>query len=423
MRKKLLTTMLLCGFCVSLLCGCGKQEEELKDSLVDTEQEEKREVYETVVQESKYDEIGDCFGPSYIYDPTTGKPYDLGGMEIIIRDWWFIEESAELMNDYEEARKDYREWIQDTYNFTIREVAMGDEETGIQDFVDYVDAGGDEKNYIFTLPQNSELISAMGNHYMYDLSGLDCLDFTDYKWKKNKVNEQFTTQEGGIYAMNAVFAQPGQGLFFNKRLLMEAGIDPETLYDMQANGTWTQDGCMDIISKVQQATGSGDLLKNFDCEKQSETQWALYREAFKNGENAFLIDKVSQAAPGRFLYDMEDEIGFVTFPKGPEGEDYVDGIQKDVLIIPGCYDAKKAWQIAFAYNLWTNDVPVYETVIYLEHYWKYNLDSRALKETIVRMIADALGMEPPKLEKGKMCEEGQMDERWILLNNVGGRDD
>lgn len=410
--------MLLCGFCVSLLGACGKQEEELKDSLVDNEQEENREEYETVVLESKYDEIVECFPcPYIIYDPATGKPYDLGGMEIIIRDWWFIEESAELMYDYEEARKDYREWLQDTYNFTIREVAMGDEDSGIQDFIEYVGAGGDEKNYIFTLPQNSELISAMENHYMYDLSGLDCLDFTDYKWQRNKVNEQFTTQEGGIYAMNAVFAQPGQGLFFNKRLLMEAGIAPETLYDMQANGTWTQDACMDIISKVRQATGSGDLLENFDYEKQSETQWALYREAFKNGENAFLVDEVSQAAPGRLLYDMEDEIGFVTFPKGPNDEDYVDGIQKDVLVIPGCYDAKKAWQIAFAYNLWTDDVPGYEDIIYLEHNWKYNLDSRALRETIVGMVADALDMNPPRLEMG---EPGEL---WIWLKNVEGRDD
>lgn len=119
--------------------------------------------------------------------------------------------------------------------------------------------------------------------------------------------------------MNAGFPQPGQGLFFNKRLLIESGIDPETLYDMQANGAWTRD--------------------------------------------AFLVDEVFRAAPG------------------------------------------------------------YETVIYLEHYWKYNLDSRALRETIVSMIADALDMEPPKLEKGKTCEAGQMGEWWILLDNVEGRDD
>lgn len=422
MGKKILTVMLLCGLCVSLLGSCGKKGQELTDLVVSDEQEVNGEEYESTVTNPVYEEI-ECF-PSFLYiDPTTGKRYDLGGMEVIILDSSFLEEASEPMNEYEEYRAEYREAIQDIFNFTVRQVKPYDESVSVQDFVDYVDAGGDEKNYIFSLPQNSELISAMENHYMYDLSGLDCLDFTYYKWKRNKIHEQYTTQEGQIYAMNAGFAQPGQGLFFNKRLLMEAGIDPETLYDMQANGTWTQDGCMDILSKVQQATGSGDILKNFDCEKQSETQWSLYREAFKNGENAFLIDEVSQAAPGRFLYDMKDEIGFVTFPKGPEGEDYVDGIQKDVLVIPGCYDAKKAWQIAFAYDLWTDDVPGYETVMYLEHYWKYNLDSRALKETIVHMIADALGMEPPKLEKGKTCEVGKMGEWWILLNNVEGRDD
>ena len=419
MRKRLNATMLVCGLCVGLLGACGVKDSEQMSPIVEDESEVNGEEQ---IETQQYEGIEDC-PPFGCIDPSTGKLFDLGGMEIIILDEWFMEESSEPMNEYEEYRAEYREWIQDTYNFTVRQVKPDDESISVQDFVDYVDAGGDEKNYIFTLPQNSELISAMENHYMYDLSGLDCLDFTYNKWKRNKVLEQFTTQEGQIYAMNAGFPQPGQGLFFNKRLLIESGIDPETLYDMQANGTWTRDACLDIISKVQQATGSGDILENFDYEKQSETQWALCRENFKNGKNAFLVDEVSRAAPGRFLYDLADEIGFVTFPEGPDGENYVDEIENDVLVIPGCYDAEKARLIAFAYDQWSDGAPGYETVIYLEHYWKYNLDSRALRETIVSMIADALDMEPPKLEKGKTCEAGQMGEWWILLDNVEGRDD
>jgi len=419
MRKRWITTILLWGLCVGLLGACGVKDSEQMSPIVEDESEVNGEEQEEQIENRKYDGIEEC-PPFGRIDHSTGKLFDLGGMEIIILDEWFMEESSEPMNEYEECRADYREWLQDTYNFTVRQVKPDDESVSVQEFVDYVAAGGDEMNYIFTLPQNSELISAMENHYMYDLSQLDCLDFTDNKWERNKVHEQFTTREGQIYAMKAGFAQPGLGLFFNKRLLMEAGIDPETLYDMQAGGTWTRDACMDIISKVQKATGSGDVLENFDYEKQSETQWELYRDAFKKGENAFLVDEVSQAAPGRLLYDMEDEIGFVTFPKGPDGEDYVDVIQKDVLVIPGCYDAKKARLIAFAYDMWSDEVPEFETIIYLEHYWKYNLDSRALRENIVGMVADALDMNPPRIEMGEM---GEMGELWIWLNNVEGRDD
>lgn len=416
MRKKLLTIMLLCGICVSLLGACGMEDSEQILPIVDSKSEENAEEHEEKITIPKYDVIEEC-PPFGRIDPSTGKLFDLDGMEIIILDEWFMEESSEPMNEYEEYRADYREWIRDTYNFTVRQVKPDDESVSVQDFVDYVTTGGDEKNYIFTLPQNSELISAMENHYMYDLSQLDSLDFTYNKWERNKVLEQFTTQEGQIYAMKAGFAQPGLGLFFNKRLLMEAGIDPETLYDMQASGTWTLDACMDIISKVQKATGSGDIMETYGYEKPSETQWALYREAFKNGENAFLLDEVSQAAPGRLLYDMEDEIGFVTFPKGPDGENYEDWIQEDVLVIPGCYDAKKARLIAFAYDLWSDELLGYEDIIYLEHYWKYNLDYRALRETIVGMVADALDMNPPRLEMG------DPGEWWIWLKNVEGRDD
>ena len=72
-----------------------------------------------------------------------GNVYDLGGMEIIIRNWWSSAEPAEPVNDYEEARDEYREWIQETYNFTLKEQAISDWGSAPQDFVDYASTGGD----------------------------------------------------------------------------------------------------------------------------------------------------------------------------------------------------------------------------------------------------------------------------------------
>ena len=54
--------------------------------------------------------------PYTVLTDENGNVYDLGGMEIIIRNWWSSAEPAEPVNDYEEARDEYREWIQETYN-------------------------------------------------------------------------------------------------------------------------------------------------------------------------------------------------------------------------------------------------------------------------------------------------------------------
>jgi len=72
-----------------------------------------------------------------------GNVYDLGGMEIIIRDWWSSGEEPEPNNAYEEARQEWLEWIQKTYNFKIKQLGMSDWEGTPEDFVNYAITGGD----------------------------------------------------------------------------------------------------------------------------------------------------------------------------------------------------------------------------------------------------------------------------------------
>ena len=50
----------------------------------------------------------------------SGNPYDLGGMEIIIADWFSSGEEEEASSAYDEAHQEYLDWIQETYNFTIK---------------------------------------------------------------------------------------------------------------------------------------------------------------------------------------------------------------------------------------------------------------------------------------------------------------
>ena len=121
-----------------------------------------------------------------------GNVYNLGGMEIVIRDWWSPEEPAAPQDDYEEETLKYRNWIQETYNFKIKQVAISDWGSAPQDFVDYVSTQGDENNYVFTLRNSAELIAAMSTGLCYDLSTLDCLDFSTPKFTNNLLHKQFS---------------------------------------------------------------------------------------------------------------------------------------------------------------------------------------------------------------------------------------
>ena len=373
--------------------------------------------------------------PYTVITDENGDPIDLGGMEIIIRNWW-SGDPAEPTNDYEEARDEWREWFQETYNFTIKEQAISDWGSTPQDFVDYATTGGEE-NYIFVLRDDPAVTSAMANGLMYDLATLDCLDFSAQKFQNNLLHTQYAKGDS-IYCMYAGLSEPRTGVYFNKRLLTDAGIDPESIYDMQADGTWTWDKFDELMGQVHRDTDNDgvidvfgltvnegnmttvaifsnggsyigkdangyfynlesaettealewtvDMFTKYDQHDPEGAEWDYYKEEFLSGQAAFMVEDEYAGMPGNFLIDMEDEVGFVMFPKGPQKDSYINVWSNNPAAIPACYDADKAWKLAFAYNLWTEDPVGYEG---------YNaglatarsgiFDQRAVDETIVMM--------------------------------------
>ncbi len=358
--------------------------------------------------------------------------YDLGGMEITIRDWWSSEEEEYVPGDeYEEEFREYLDWMQDTYHFTIKKVAISDWGSAPEDFLNYVDAGGDEENYVFTLRSDPALINSMKTGYFYDLSALDCLDFSEAKFQSNRMHEKYSF-EGKIYAMSGDAAEPRTGVFFNKRLLTEAGIDPDSLYTMQANGTWTWDAFVALCEQVKESgvyacncnnglltemavysnggefvgiDESGNYVNKlndpktveglefakmlFDTyweEEPGDAPWDYYKDEFLEGKYAFLFDQSYMGMEDAPLYDMEDDWGFVMFPKGPQATDYVNCWDNNPVAIPNCYDEERAWNIAFAWNLYTNEVPGYgENDAWKTPYYEGYRDTRAVDETLAMM--------------------------------------
>lgn len=368
-----------------------------------------------------------------------GPVMDLEGMEIVIGDWWSSQEEAEPTNAMEEARSEYRDMIQKKYNFTMKQVAVSDWD-GMQETITTTIIAEDPAAQIFLMAP-SWIAAPLANGLIYDLSTLDSLDFSDSKWIKNVTS--VTTFGDSIYGMNAGIAEPKLGVFFNKRLFQEAGLDPNLPYDLQANGKWTweefekickvltkdtnNDGITDTYAmasfsvdlfrgaltsndarfigkdadgKYYNATTEPNFLesiqwavglieKGYEMPTPEDANWDWFVQAFPDAKVAM---RVAEEYNTSGMKEMEDDFGFVLFPKGPKSSDkYAVYFSDNIAVIPSCYDKETAEKIAFAFNLWTEPTPGYED----EDAWKDNYytkfrDERAVDETLSMMYSDAV---------------------------------
>ena len=423
-RTRVLSVLLAATMAFSAV-GCGAKESGGENANTGTEGDVAG-VDETGSEDSEV-------GQYTVLTDENGNPYDLGGMEIIIADW-FTSEDQEISSEYDEARQDYLDWIQSTYNFTIKQQAVTDWGSAPEEFVNYATTGGDE-NYVFTLYQGSALTSALSSGLMYDLSTLDCLDFSESKW--DSVIKDAMSNGDSVYAMRAMDHEPTAGIFFNKRILEDAGIDPESIYEMQRNKAWSWHKFEERCQLVQKGTNNDgvidqyamtnftsvlypaavysnggefigkdengfynalesdatmealnwalEMLTKYEMVYPEDAAWDYTFTAFKNGEAAFTCAESYNA--GQTWGDMEDDFGFVCFPMGPRMDHYVNYAQDNVFVIPSCYDAEKAWKIAFAFNLWSDPVPGYEDhESWKDNYYKSFRDTEAVDETLAIMV-------------------------------------
>lgn len=375
-------------------------------------------------------------GPK-VWTDKDGNTINLNGMHVILRDWWSDPVDAEPKepdNAFDEAKQEYLEWAQETYNFTYQVAGISTWASTPEDFVNYVSTGGDDVNYLFTLRAGKELVAAMAADLMYDLSTIDCLDFSQAKW--NTVSDKI--QKGGhIYAMSADTPEPKQGLYFNKRLLKDAGIEPSEIYDLQESGDWTWAKFEEICSKIQADTDNDgtidryamvnfastffncavmsnyahfvgmdengkyvnnletqetldalnwavDMLAKYDYPQPADSNWDYWVNAFQTGCGVFIAGETYQA--GGDWSSMEDDFGFVCFPKGPNASDYTNWLNDNPIAIPACYDEQRAWNIAFIYNIVTEPVPGFEDYNgRLAGFYKNYRDAESVELTVARL--------------------------------------
>lgn len=173
--------------------------------------------------------------PGTIPMPTGIPERDLGGMEIIIGDWYSEEGDPYPKNIYEEKTAQYRQEIFAKYNFTADKRAVAEWGSMEETYVNTV-MGAEPAAHVFELDYRF-ISTPMSYGLFYDLATLPELDFSEERW--NDSVRTLMTKGDHIYGMSPEANVPGGGLVWNKRLFEEAGVDPHLLYDLQATDEWT----------------------------------------------------------------------------------------------------------------------------------------------------------------------------------------
>lgn len=372
---------------------------------------------------------------------------NLNGLEIIIGDTYSPEIPPAWTNAQEEATAKYREEIMQIYYCTIGAKKVADWEEMQEVFISSVEAG-EPVAQVFELDYRF-IAKPLSMGLFYDLATLEELGINDRergdKW--NGAVKRFMTKGENIYGMRSQPMEPGGGILWNKRLFEEAGIDPNLPYDLVQTGQWTWswfediceyltrdtdgDGQVDVyalasdstdllqclvsstgedfigvdkdgviynnskseavLSAMEYAAGLYEKGYELPCPSDEAEDW--YITAFREGKVAMQFTEEALCKPDAPYGEnsMTDAVGFVVPPKPDGQEEYYTYVYGNVWVIPSCYDAETAADIAFAYDLYTNLTPGYDDLWddYLDYYYAdfsrgSETDERAVTETIRR---------------------------------------
>ncbi|MGN1081694.1 MAG: ABC transporter substrate-binding protein [Acutalibacteraceae bacterium] len=191
--------------------------------------------------------------------------YDLNGVTLKVASG----HESVLFPDEEENELSARRkaWIDDckeTYNFELEHVYYAWDkmtETLLTDLV--------SGEYVadFVLPVIRQAGPFVQARLCYDLASGDFAQYLDFSkgwWDQTMLKA--STINGKTYCCTPQFTSAANTTwvcFFNRNIMEEIGTDPDSLYTMQENGTWTWDVFRDLCKKaVKDLDGDGDYDEN-----------------------------------------------------------------------------------------------------------------------------------------------------------------
>lgn len=233
--------------------------------------------------------------------------------------------------------------------------------------------------------------------YLYDMSKLPHVNFKKDHWI-DIYDDTVSLASGERYGASAAFANPythGFGIYFNKRLISELGL--EDPYKLLKEGKWNWETFGALLNKAMKdvdsdaAFGNNDIysitggldggitsfylangLNMFDIDDNGFVRYAmtdenviptlttlksmfappgayyygggdssLCTEMFINGQVTFYMNLTTR---GQALREMEDEYGLVPVPMGPDVDKYYSAIDHNtpIVCVPSSIDNPEA---------------------------------------------------------------------------------
>lgn len=374
--------------------------------------------------------------------PAVVEGIDFGGRTVKMYSW-YTQDRKDNPSTEEQDLYDYQDWIQSTYNVKVEWVASEyDWAASINYLTDFVTNAVEPELAIFMMPMDF-IGPALKNNLLAPLQ--DVVDLEKEQW--NDGTTEFMTSNGNTLGLWAGASEPRECVFFNVQMLKDAGIEPDEIYDAQANGTWTWDYFLELCAKIQKdvdgdgvvdtwaTVGSGDdlllasIINNGGCiynlvdgkltcqlgsenvlealqftrtirdnyfrkaqtDAEGNTEsWDYYKQAFVQGQGAFRFGQTWEGFNGNEAMNVDGfEWGCVMFPTGPKAEKgaYKSAVNDNIICIPNVYkNAEDVKLLGFLLDLWYAPTPGYEddTESWIGNKYDYT-DDRAVEETYAMM--------------------------------------
>lgn len=360
-QKKKFRVLFMAVMLVFALVGCkgGEKEPASATPQPTNEVKEPEKKQEPTDKQELADKLESTDEPEKKQEPE----YNFNGRVLKIGSYYDMTPVAEN-SAFDQAFADRIKFVEENYNCKIEFVSIPDDYTAA--YITSVLSGEPicDIGYVMSYRLLPALIEG---GIAYPVSDLGVFDFNDYKWRPDYI--EAGNYKGKNYSFLMKDPEVRYGIFWNKTLFKKYGL-PD-LYDLYEKGEWTwekfreiclagnqdldNDGTMDIWGfnerenlewcylysngvDVVEKTDSGvnvDLNDKKVIEALEELQdfsqnvpheggwlgdWQAQIKNFRDGKVMMCLEEfwISYA----YLNEMQDEFGFVPFPKGPSATDW-----------------------------------------------------------------------------------------------------
>ncbi|MCL2048651.1 MAG: extracellular solute-binding protein [Defluviitaleaceae bacterium] len=358
---------------------------------------------------------------------------DLGGMVINIATWWsdVSTDTVEPRSAAERARWEDRRAMEERYNFKIREVRYGswhDVRDEVQQQI--LAQNRDFQVWVieptwFATNHRQRLFAPIPEHLFENDYGIE--------WNHSLID---LTKRDGVPHGFAHGVEMAGGVYFNKRLLEDAGLPRDYPFTLQAEGNWTWETFTDLARQLSRDLDGDDIIdtwalttfhkdflehalasngasfatvdpetgmftNNTNTDAFRETidwlvrlrserlamheddiggEWDSFIQMFNDGQGAMRV--AGNYVAGNIT--LRDDWGFVAFPRGPRSDTHNAWVSYNVHVIPQFYSEQEVDDIMFAMSKWIRPLEDDDPDDWMDEAFSNHRDERSVEDTMVK---------------------------------------